>query len=251
MKLSVYIPVYNEERNLDECLKTLPFADEIIVLLDKCTDRSKDMALSHNAKIVEGKWASETIRRNTGIDACTGDWILEIDADERVSPELGAEICRVIETSQYQLHCIPMDNYIGETLVRYGWGAYIGVSQKVLLFRKGAKEYTTKAQLVHPTVQFNGTFGPVLKNHLTHYMDKNLSDTIRRFDSYTTARAKELMMTGNLETFGRNVPRLFSRFYKAYIRRHGYKEGALGFFIAILAGLYPMVSYIKAKYKLI
>jgi glycosyltransferase involved in cell wall biosynthesis len=251
MTLSVYLPIHNEEKNLDECLKGLHFADEIIVLLDKCTDRSKEIALGHNAKILEGRWDAESDRRNAALAACSSDWILEVDADERVSPELAQEILQTIKTSTHQLHCIRMDNYIGHTLVRYGWGAYMGVSQKVLLFRNGAKTYTDKPQSVHPDVQFNGVFGAPLKHHLTHYMDKNLSDTIKRFDNYTTANARDLLASGDIETFGRNFRRLFSRFYKAYVRRQGYKEGSLGFFIGILAALYPMVSYIKAKYKLI
>jgi glycosyltransferase involved in cell wall biosynthesis len=251
MTLTVYLPVHNEEKHLDDCLKLLHFADEILVQLDKCTDRSKEIALSHNAKIIEGRWDTEGDRRNAGIEAASGDWILEIDADERVSPELAKEILETTKTSPFQLHCIPMDNYIGETLVRYGWGAYIGVSQKVLLFRKGAKIYVPETRVTHAEVNFHGKFGPVLKAPLVHYMDRNLSDTIRRFDSYTTARAKDLINSGNLETFRKNVVRLFSRFYKSYIRRKGYKEGSLGFFIGILAALYPMVSYIKAKYKLL
>jgi glycosyltransferase involved in cell wall biosynthesis len=251
MSLTVYLPVHNEEKHLDECLRLLSFADEILVQLDKCTDRSKEIALANNAKIIEGRWDTEGDRRNAGIEACSGDWILEIDADERVTPELAKEILETIKTSTADLHCIPMDNYIGDRLVRYGWGAYIGVSQKVLLFRKWAKTYIPETRVTHAEVKFNGNFGPVLKHHLVHYMDKNLSDTIRRFDSYTTARAKDLLNSGNMESFGRNVPRLFSRFYKAYIRRKGYKEGSLGFFIGVLAGLYPMVSYIKAKYKLL
>ena len=251
MKLSVCMPVHNEEKNLDACLNTLGFADEIVIALDKCTDRSKEIALAHNAKIIEGSWELEDDRRNATYETATGDWILEIDCDERVTPELGQEIRRIIESSSFDLHCIPFDNYIGERLVRYGWGAYIGVSQKIALFRRNCKRYEIKGSRVHPTVILDGKFGPVLEHPIIHYMDKNLSDTFRRFDSYTTANAKDLLDKGKIETFGRNFTRLFSRFYKSYIRRKGYKEGSLGFLIATLAALYPMVSYIKAKYRLI
>ena len=88
MKLSVYIPAHNEEEHLDECLKSVAFADEVIVLLDKCTDRSKEIALQHNVKIVEGSWPIESERRMAAMEACTGDWILDVDADERIPPAL-------------------------------------------------------------------------------------------------------------------------------------------------------------------
>lgn len=249
MKLSVYIPVHNEEGRLDDCLKTVAFADEVIVMLDKCTDGSKDIALKHNVKVIEGSWSSEGERRNTGMQACTGDWILDIDADERVPAALAKEIRDVINTTSFDLHCIPFDNYIGERLVKYGWGAYIGVSQKVALYRKGAKSYTPD-RITHGNVQVKGRYGPVLTNSIIHYLDDDLSDTFRRFDRYTTARAKELVAGNDQDGFGRNCLRFFSRFYKCYIRRKGYKERSIGFLIAVLAGLYPMVSYIKAKYKI-
>ncbi len=248
-KLSAYLPVHNEEKHLDECLSCLSFADEIVVQLDKCTDSSKDIALKHGAKIIEGRWDKEPLRRAAGIEACSGEWILEIDADERVTPDLATEIREVINTTSHGLHCIWIDNHIGKKLVRWGWGAYMGVMQKVILFKKGAKTYHGN-RVTHGEVEYHSTFGKVLNNRLIHYTDDSLSDTIRRFNSYTEARKIDLIEAGNIETFGRNFRRLFSRFYKAYIRRKGYKEGSIGLFIAILAALYPMVSYIKAKYRI-
>lgn len=249
MKLSVYIPAHNEEEHLDECLKSVAFADEVIVLLDKCTDRSKEIALQHNVKIVEGSWPIESERRMAAMEACTGDWILDVDADERIPPALASEIRAVINSTPYDLHAIPFDNYIGDRLVKYGWGAYIGVSQRVTLYRRGAKAYKTH-NLVHPEVTFVGSRGPVLQNAIVHYMDRDLSDTLSRFDRYTTAHAKELIAENNQEGFWRNFTRIFSRFYKCFVCRKGYKEGAMGFLIAMLGGLYPMVSYIKARYKI-
>lgn len=249
MKLSICIPVHNEEKHLDECLSALAFADEIVIALDKCTDGSKEIALKHNAVILEGSWQLEGDRRNEIIAKTTGDWLLEVDADERVTPELAQEIRHVIETTKHDYHCIALDNYIGKRLVRYGWGAYMGVSQKVLLFRKGAKTYQKNDRHTHARPILNGTIGPVLKERLVHYVDKDLSDTIRRFNNYTDAGAFDLIAKNDYGSFGRHFLRIFSRFYKCYILRKGYREGDLGFFIAVLAGLYPMVSYLKAKYR--
>jgi glycosyltransferase involved in cell wall biosynthesis len=94
-------------------LESLSFADEIVVVLDKCTDRSKEIAQSYSAKLIEGSWEIEGPRRNTGIDACTSDWILEVDADERVTKRLAEEILRLIQTSKNGYFHIPLHNYIG------------------------------------------------------------------------------------------------------------------------------------------
>ena len=78
-KLSALVVAHNEEKQLAACLETLKFADEIVVVLDKCTDGTKAIAEAHGAKTVEGAWHIEGHRRNTGLDACGGDWILEVD----------------------------------------------------------------------------------------------------------------------------------------------------------------------------
>ena len=90
--LSAIVVAHNEEYHLDECLKTLSFADELVVVLDKCTDKSKEIALKHTENIIEGSWSIEGERRNIAIDSCHGKWVLELDADERISGDLKNEI---------------------------------------------------------------------------------------------------------------------------------------------------------------
>ena len=79
-----------------DCLETLAFADEIVVVLDRCSDGSKEIAENFGARVIEGEWPLEGPRRHAGIELCTGDWILEVDADERASEALGREIRRTI-----------------------------------------------------------------------------------------------------------------------------------------------------------
>ncbi len=244
MSLSGLVVAYNEEAHLEACLKTLTFCDELVVVLDKCTDRSKEIALNHNAKIIEGSWDIEGERRNLGLDICSKDWILEVDADERIPPELTQEILDVIKTSHADVHLIPFDNYIGKDRVRYGWGGYFGVSQKPMLFRQGTKKWG--AQHIHPRLTLSPNRGEKLNHRVIHYVDRDISDLLNRLDRYTTAHAKDLWETGKTGTFGHNIRRLFSRFYKCYVMRKGYKEGKYGFLIALCAGLYPILSYLKA-----
>ena len=246
MKLSALVVAHNEEKRLGACLDRLAFADEIVVVLDRCTDTSRAIALAHGARLVEGAWELEGPRRNAGIDACTGDWIIEVDADEHVTPELAAEVRRTVETSPDAIHLIPVDNWIGARLVRYGWGASFGKGAYPGLYRKGAKRVGD--QRLHPKLTLTGNQGPMLTARIQHYVDRDLSDTIRRFDSYTSARARDLRESGAIGSGPANVRRIFTRFWKCYVRRGGWREGGHGFLIALLAGLYPYVSYLKAKH---
>ena len=242
--------VHNEADQIATCLKDLSFVDEIVVVCDRCTDTTKDIALSHGARIVEGAWPIEGPRRAAGQEACTGPWIFEIDADERVSPELADEIKNVIVRREAMgkdgpdWWRVPFDNYIGGRLVRYGWGAQFGVGARATLYRKGTKSWGN--QRVHPKVKMLGTAGPTLRNQMKHLVDENISDMIQRLDRYTSLRAQDLIDEGNIGTLKKNVLRIFGRIYKCFILRKGYREGGLGLLIAIFAGLYPFLSFLKA-----
>jgi len=245
MKLSALVVAHNEEKQLAACLDQLKFADEIVVVLDKCTDGTKAIAESYTKQLLEGSWELEGPRRNAGIELCSGDWILEVDADERVPVALAEEVRRVIETTAFDWHEILVDNYIGERLVRWGWGASFGKAAYPGLFKKGVKIWGN--QRLHPRLEWSGKKGPMLVNRLDHYVDRNVSDMIRRLDSYTSARAKDMRENGEIGNFPRHLLRFFSRFFKCYVRRKGYTEGGYGFLIALFAGLYPLLSHLKAK----
>jgi len=243
--LSALVVVHDEEGQLAECLGCLSFADEIVVVLDRCTDGSHEIARGFTDRLVEGAWEREGMRRHAGIDACERDWILEIDADERVSPELAAEIRDVVGVSAAAWHLVPVDNYIGPRLVRWGWGASFGRSAHGALFRRGVKRWGD--QRVHPSVAFTGARGATLASPIIHYVDRDISEMLLRLDRYTSARAKDLRESGNIGSFGRNLRRIASRFCKCYIGRRGYREGQWGFLIALCAALYPILSYLKAR----
>lgn len=248
MTLSALVVAHNEERRLAACLERLQFADEIVVVLDKCTDASKAIALRFTDRLVEGAWELEGPRRNAGIDACNGTWIVEVDADEHVTPELATELRAVAQSSSFAYHDIPVDNWIGAHLVRWGWGASFGKPAYPGLFRKGIKIWGN--QRVHPSLTLSGRKGPSLSNRLQHYVDRDISDMIRRFDGYTSARAKDLVDSGNIGSGFHNARRIVSRFFRCYVSRGGWREGGHGFLIALFAALYPLVSFLKAKYDL-
>jgi glycosyltransferase involved in cell wall biosynthesis len=229
-RLSALVVAHDEEKQLAECLAGLGFADEIVVVTER---------------ILEGAWEREGPRRHAGIELCRGEWILEVDADERVPAELAAEILRTVAGSSADWHLIPVDNYVGGRLVRWGWGASFGRSAHAALYRKGAKRWGSER--VHPGVTLSGTRGTTLAAHLTHFVDRDISDMLQRLDRYSTARAQDLRDSGDIGSFGRNLRRIVSRFWKCYVGRRGYREGPWGFLIALCAGLYPILSYLKAR----
>ncbi len=243
--LSALVIAHNEEEDLETCLKHLHFVDEIVVVLDRCSDGSKEIAERYAHKIVEGEWEFEGERRNKGIDACTGLWIIDADADEWISDALAQEIRETINTTDCDIFDIPVRNYIGGHYVQHGWGGgSFGKVSYLGLYKTFAKRYGMGRHHAH--VEEHGKRGPDLKNPLDHYVDKSLSHTIRRLDRYTDYRAKDLVEQGEVGELRTYIRKFLSRFYKVYFRRRAYKEGGYGFIIALCGALYPLVSHIKA-----
>lgn len=247
--LSALVVARNEEAQLADCLQRLAFADEIVVVLDRTTDGSKAIAESFGARVLEGGWELEGPRRNAGLALCACDWILEIDADERVPPALAEEIRAVIgrlgaRTDGYVV--IPFDNYIGGRRVRHGWGGSFGVVARRTLFPRGAKRWGD--QRVHPQIFLEGGEIARLEHRIEHYVDDSVSDVIRRLDRYTEARAADLRASGQADRWlGPDVRRVFTRFWKCYVSRGGWREGGWGVLIALCAGLFPLLSRLKAR----
>ena len=244
-KLSAALCVHNEAAQLADCLETLSFADEIVVVLDRCNDDSKAVAEKFGARIIEGAWPLEGPRRHAGIDMCTGDWILEVDADERASEALGREIRQTIEHAAPGYFLVPFDNYIGTRLVRYGWGGSWGVMAAPRLFTPGAKRWGDSR--IHPPLTLEGPKRR-LKTPMKHYVDRDFADMIDRLQRYSDAQAADLRAGGEkLPPMIWTLRRSVSRFLKCYFSRKGYREGRWGFAIALMAALYPLLSHLKAE----
>jgi glycosyltransferase involved in cell wall biosynthesis len=245
-RLSALIVARNEEARLPDCLASVAFADEVVVVLDRSTDASATIARAAGARVIEGGWELEGERRNTGIAACSGDWILEVDADERVDAALAQSVRATIATSTHAWHQVPVDNYVGDRLLRFGWAGSFGTTSVPRLFRRGAKRW--RAQRVHPGLDWTGAQGPkITQGALVHLVDRDISDMLRRLDRYSSAKAADLIAAGDIGTLRANVRRFFSRGFKSYVSRKGYREGGWGVLLALCTGAFPLLSYLKAK----
>ena len=249
--LSGLVVAHNEEEVIEDALKSLHFCDEIIVCLDRCTDGTKTICSKYATKIIEGKecdgWEIEGKRRGIGIDACSNKWILELDADERITPELAKEIPETIANSEDGYYIIPIDNYVGNRLVKYGWAGSFGTNRAKKLFAKGCKVWGM--QRAHPSLQLKGK-EMELKNSIIHLVDKDINDMIDRLKRYTDWVGADMADKGHLPPFKNSVRRGLTRFYKSYFARKGYKEGRMGVLLALMAMMFIIISHIKAECEL-
>lgn len=241
-KLSALVVARNEEAQLAACLDTLRFAGEIVVVLDRSTDGSAAIARRYGALVIEGAWEREGPRRNAGIAACHGDWILEVDADERVPPALAAEIGAAIAGAADGYFLVPLLNHIGARPVRFGWGAYNGVAAKSSLFRAGCKEWGEGR--VHPKITLRGERRELIQA-LDHFVDRDVTDMVNRLNRYTELAALDAVDSGRHPRLGTALRRIWSRGWKSYVARGGYREGPYGIALALFSALYPLLIYLK------
>jgi glycosyltransferase involved in cell wall biosynthesis len=243
--ISAVLCVHNEEARLEACLRRLAFADEIVVLLDRCTDRSEAIARRHTSHIIAGQFPLEGPRRACAVAAASGDWVIEVDADELIGPELAAEIRALIDAApKADFFQVPIDNYVGDHLIRHGWGGSFGTTSVARLFRRGVKRWGNER--VHPTVRFDGVEGRILGHGIKHEVDTDIGDMLHRFERYTALRGQDLASRPRGGVLA-NAFRAVRRFYKCYVTRKGYREGDWGVLIALLAALYPLISTLRAR----
>ena len=243
MTISALIVARNEEKKIEECLSSLTFVDEIVVILDRSTDKTFEICKKFSNKIFSGKWTCEGKRRNFGIEKCSSEWIFEVDADEIITKSLAIEVKKKIKLNKYDYFYIPLMNHIYSIPVKYGWMACLAPDGKFCLFKKKNKFW--HEGLVHPSYSIKGEKGPFLENYINHFMSKDISELLVRFNRNSSLHAIELK-NKNLKKYF-SFRKVFSRFLKSYFLRKGYKEGKLGLLICILNALYPMVSAIKSR----
>ena len=244
VSLSLLIVAQNEEQQIADCIKSGAFANETVVLLDRSSDETGSIAEGLGAKIVTGVWPDEGERRTAGIDVCSGEWILELDGDERVTPELANEIIETLPFTSADYFVIPFHNYVGGRYVRFGWGAYNGVGGKAALFRRGKKKW--HGGTVHPKITLEGQ-REEMASHINHYIDDDMAGMFDRLNRYSTAAAIDAVVAESIPNRLTTFRRFFSRFMKSYLNKRGFREGCTGVALALFSGMYPVLIYIKSQ----
>jgi len=245
MTISALIVARNEEKKIEKCLSSLNFVDEIVVILDRSSDKTLKICKAFSNKIFTGKWTCEGERRNFGIEKCSSEWIFEIDADEIISKDLALEVKKKIRSHKFDYFYIPLMNHIYSKPIKYGWMACLAPDGKFCVFKKQNKHW--HKGLVHPSYSLKGEKGPMFENYINHFMSKDISELIARFNRNSSLHAIELKKTNKNLNKHFSLRKVFSRFIKSFFLRKGYKEGKMGLLICILNAVYPIVSAIKSK----
>ena len=239
--------VQNQDAQLAECLRGLSFCDEIIVVADRCTDRSADVARRAGAQVVSGIFPLENQRKMAGLSACTGDWILEIEPDERVDSALAWEIRATLkmgagDCDHFEL---PVHNYLGDTAVRQGWIGGLGEMRAVRLFRPGVKRWQARRRDAGQVVA--GRSAGTLMGALRRVAGRDVGDLVESFNRLSALRAEDLADRCEPGALASAAAGGLGAFCKSYLLRGGWREGGVGLALALLCGFFPVVAHLKAK----
>lgn len=245
-KLSVAIATFNEGKNIGDCLKSVKgIADEIVVVDGRSGDNTAAIAKEAGARVI---FAENNpmfhINKNMAIDNCSGDWVLLLDADERVSQELRLEIAETIRGEGTEsAYWINRRNWFLGRFLKKG-GVY--PDSVIRLFRKGIGRLPELS--VHEQVAVDGKLGN-LKHDLIHLADPNFQRYLIRAQRYTTqtsqtfAKRRKTATTANLLQFSIFIP--FWVFCKIYFRHRGYADGFAGFVWALFSAFHYFYAFVK------
>lgn len=240
--LSVVTLTKNSQEAIEDCLKSVfGWAQEIIIVDDMSIDRTLEIVKKYTDKIFIRKWIIEGAHRNFAYSKASHDYILSLDSDERVTPELKEEITKIFkEGLRYDGYNIPHRNFLGNYWIRYG-GWY--PNAKLKLFRKDKFRYEEEAEY-HPRAFLEGkTY--TLKADIIHYAYKDFKNLFSKLNHQTDFEAKKWIRDKRKMNFHICIGKIISRFIKFYFVKKGYKDGFIGFVMALASGVYQFMTYTK------
>jgi glycosyltransferase involved in cell wall biosynthesis len=240
MSLSVVLITKNESANIRACLESVAWADEIIVVDSGSTDDTAAIARGTGAKVhVHPDWPGFGAQKNRALGYASKDWVFSIDADERVTPELRAELEHAIREGQADGYFCPRLSQFCGTFIRHsGWYPdYV-----LRLFKRGHARFSDS--LVHESVQLTGTSAK-LKAPLLHYSYLTMEDVERKVEHYSTAAAEQMFQAGKRATLVRAGVSAGWAFVRTYIVRLGVLDGVAGWNIACMNARTTWLKYRK------
>lgn len=239
-RLSAVVVTLNEEANIVECLKSVHFADEIVVVDSQSSDSTVQLAKRFTDKVYQTTFEGYGKLKNDAMAKASGDWILSIDADERVSPRLAEEIAEVVGTdSNCSGYLMPRRTFfLGRWIMHGGW--YPGYVLR--LFRKDSASFSNA--LVHENVAVSGDVGK-LEGELLHYSDPNLKRYLSKLDRFTDLSSQALFENGRRTGFNDLLFRPTFMFWKMYFFKLGILDGMQGLILSLLSAVHVFIKYVK------
>ena len=239
--VSAIIVCFNEEDRIQDCLESVSWCDEIVVVDAFSTDRTPEICRRYTDRFIQHPWTGYREQKAFAHSQASNDWVLLVDSDERVSPELKREIMDslALENGLYAGYAVPrLVHYLGRWWRRGGWYP----DYDIRLFRR--EKATWGGAEPHEKILVDG---PVrrLSHPLYHFSYRNIDDHIARINRFTSISAQELRNGG---THWRLTDALFrpaGRFCRSYILKRGFMDGFAGFYVAATAAVYVFLKYAK------
>jgi glycosyltransferase involved in cell wall biosynthesis len=238
--LSVILITKNEADNIRACIESVSWADEIIVVDSGSTDVTVTIARELGAQVHEHDWPGFGVQKNRALGYASKDWVLSLDADERVTPELRTEIEAILRSAQTQdSYLVPrLSNYCGRFMYHSGW--YPDLLPR--LFRRGKARFSD--DLVHERLVVEGSSGK-LKGLLLHYAFDGMEEVLHKVNQYSTAGAAMMHKRGRKASLSGAVLRGLWSFFRTYILRGGILDGREGFMLAVSNAEGTYYRYLK------
>jgi glycosyltransferase involved in cell wall biosynthesis len=239
--ISVILITKNEEHNIRECLSTVVWADEIVVVDAGSSDATVTKAKEFTEKVYVRPWEGYGAAKNFALSQVASDWIFWIDADERVSDPLRDEIRQVLATKDQKsvAFSVPRKaNFLGRWILHCGW--YPG--RVTRLFKRGSGRFTESR--VHERLEIEGDQGD-LDSDLLHYTDPTLSHYFEKLDKYTSLGAEELVDERRSFHVGQITIRPLFTFIRMYFLKLGFLDGLPGLILCVLSSCYVFTKYAK------
>ncbi|MBE0475302.1 glycosyltransferase family 2 protein, partial [Rhodoferax sp.] len=241
--LSVIVIVKNEEHDIRACLESITWADEIIILDSGSTDNTLSIAKEYTEKVHTSiDWQGFGIQKNRALAYATCDWVLSLDADERVSEALHQEIANAIQSAGPLIYKLPrLSSYCGKFIRHSGWWPdYV-----TRLFKRGEASFSN--DLVHESLVFKGEAAK-LTAPLLHVTYKDLEEVISKINQYSTLGARNSHQQGKRGGLVPAIAHGFWAFVRTYIFRAGFLDGAEGLMLAISNAEVTYYRYLKLFY---
>jgi len=233
--LSVIMPTYNEEAYVEAALRSVQFADEIIVVDSFSTDKTTEIAKKFTTKILEREFDNFSNQKNFALEQATGDWILFLDADERITYPLQLEIKAAIQRGKHNGYKLNFPHFFMNRFL------YHHSSSVLRLVKREGTKYTG---LVHEKLQVSGTIGK-LKNPVLHFTYKGLAHYIQKRESYAWFQAEQLHKKGKKATLFLMFTKPTFRFFSSYFLKGGFKDGIPGLTISAVNAYGVFSRYVK------
>ena len=233
--ISVVVLTKNEEKNIVDCLESLLWCDEIIVVDDNSEDRTLEVDKKMGAKVFTRSLDNDfSTQRNFGLKKASRDWVLFVDADERVSEELKEEIQSKIKNNKVDGYLIKRLDSIWGRELRYG---ETGNIRLVRLAKKNSWKWKRK---VHEEWKIKGKIA-VFKNHIDHYPHPTISEFLKEINFYTDVRARELFDRGVRSSFLSIIFYTKAKFIQNYFVKLGFLDGIHGFILALIMSFHSFL----------